>query len=643
MYKRKRQSKGFTLIEVIVTLVILAILAGLSYGTVTGLAARAEQNAQDQVARSLFMAAQSALTHVYANDPATVESLETAAEAVSIGLISPAPESAEWTKELAVNGGNILSLASNAGGGEALLALLDGYVDDKTVLQNNILIEYNRLTGNVLACFYAKDTALSHGEGGYDVYRRDEASLRRAAVGVYMVEYTGSRALRVSDGQIGSLDALSVRLVDYDDPGAAQGNNINGGHNYGLLTLECALPAGAPADTVYEICVSAYAGRQQANNFTLSIGPNTAVAHVAMDGIGSNLNTALHTPIGYTAGGQRREAALFIDPRPDAAGRALLVLVLDSQVAGAGIRDLYTEIAAGELTATVAAHSASTGAAYQAASNSAHALYAGVDENGQATVAGIRHLNNLRYTPGGSFVQTRDIPVIDYTGEAWPMAPLGDALAPDGAFSGSYDGRDHAIQGLTMPEGTKNAGLFLCIAAGGRVERVHLCDSEITGSLRVGGIAAENRGTINDCMVYQTPDAEGLSISATGPGALSGGIVASNSGTISACAVYNGAADAALSISATGAGAFAGGIAGSNSGTISACMVNDAADGALGLLSITATGIGALAGGIAAESSGMVEDCRTGAEVEVQSLKGSQSTGLSSRRRTYIRFTGIAG
>ena len=151
------------------------------------------------------------------------------------------------------------------------------------------------------------------------------------------------------------------------------------------------------------------------------------------------------------------------------------------------------------------------------------------------------------------------------------MAPLGDALAPDGAFSGSYDGRDHAIQGLTMPEGTKNAGLFLCIAAGGRVERVHLCDSEITGSLRAGGIA------------------------------------------------------------------------GSNSGTISACMVNDAADGALGLLSITATGIGALAGGIAAESSGMVEDCRTGAEVEVQSLKGSQSTGLSSRRRTYIRFTGIAG
>ena len=608
MHKRKRQSKGFTLIEVIVTLVILAILAGLSYGTVTGLAARAEQNAQDQVARSLFMAAQSALTHVYANDPTMVESLENAAEAVSIGLISPAPESAEWTKELALNGGNILSLTSNAGGGEALLALLDGYVDDKAVLNHSIVIEYNRQTGNVLACFYAKEAALSHGEGGYDVYRRDEASLRSGSVGVYMVEYTGSRAMRSSDEHAEGLDELSVRFVDYDDPGAARGNNINGGNNYGLLTLECALPAGAPADTVYEIAIHAYAGQKKAESFTLRIGPSTAVAHVAMDGIGSNLNTVLHKPIGYTESGLKRGAALFIDPRPDAAGRALLVLVLDSQVEGAGICELYPEIADGELTATVTAHSASTGVDYQAASNSAHALYAGVDKDGLASVASVRHLNNLRYTPGGGFAQTRDIIVYDYTGQPWPMAPLGDALAPDGAFSGSYDGRGHAIQGLTMPEGTKNAGLFTCIAADARVEHVRLCDSEITGSLRAGGIAAEN------------------------------------SGTISACAVYNGSAAEdfpGLRISATGAGAQAGGVAASNSGKISACAVNDA-DAALGMLSIAASGMGAAAGAIAAESSGTVEDCFTGAGVEVQSLPGSQSTGLSNRGRGYIGFTGIA-
>lgn len=629
------------------TLVILAILAGLSYGTVTGLAARAEKNAQDYVARSLFMAAQSALTHAYANDPALVQSLENASEAVSLGLISPAPESAEWTKELAQNGGNIISLASNAGGGEALLALLDGYVDDKAVLKDSILIEYNRLTGNVLACFYAKEATLSHGDGGYNVYRRDEASLRSGSVGVYMVEYTGSRTVGAAEEHAGGVDELSVRLVDYDDPNAARGNNINGGKNYGLLALECALPVGAPADTVYEIRVNAYAGREKADSFMLSVGPNTAVAHVAMDSIGSNLDTALRSPIGYTGGGQARGTALFINPQPDASGRTLLVLVLDSQIRGAGIRDLYPEIADGELTAAVTAHSASSGADYQAASNSAHALYAGVDENGLAHVASVRHLNNLRYTPGGSFVQTGDILVADYAGELWPMTPLGDALAPDGAFSGSYDGQNYHIRGLSMPEGTQNAGLFECIAEDGRVERVHLYESEITGGLRAGGIAAENRGMIAACTVSHTADtadSKGMHISATGAGAQAGGIAASNSGTIRDCAVYHRAADSAgLSISATGAGARAGGIAAKNSGSMEACTVNYPADTALAKLIITAAGTGAVADAIAAENSGAMTECYAGMDVEARSLPGSQPTGLSNRARAHIRFAGIAG
>lgn len=665
MQRRKRRAKGFTLIEVIVTLVILAILAGLGYGTVAHLVARAEQNAEDQVARSLFMAAQSALTHVYANDQATAESLENASETVSLGLVSPAPESAEWTKELALNGDNILSLSSNAGGGTALVALLEGYVDDKAVLAHSILIEYNRLTGNVLACFYSKQTTLSHGDGGYNVYERGEAALRSGSVGVYMVEYTGSRQVRSLAERTGGLDELAVALVDYDDPGAMQGHNINGGSNYGLLTLECALPSGAPQDTVYEISINAYAGRELAGSFTLSIGPNTAVAHVAMDSIGSNMDTALHAPLGYTDGGQARGAALFIDPQRDQNGRQVLVLVLDSQVEGAGIHELYAELAGGELMATVSAESVSGGAVYRATSNSAHALYAAVDANGLASVAGIRHLNNLRYTPDGNFVQTRDIAVVDYTGRAWPMAPLGDALVSDGVFGGSYDGGDYAIQGLTMPAGTQNAGLFRAIAGSGSVRRVHLLESEMTGTLRAGGITAENRGFISACTVCHAADkanAKGLTISATGTGALAGGIAAENSGTISGCAVYHRAETEdtkGLAISATGAGARAGGIAARNRGTLTACTVNDA-DLSGAKLYITATGTGAAADGIVAENNGVVSDCLAGKNVEAKSLPGTAAMGLSGRTgtggaqmallrlalyhsRTHTTATGMAG
>ncbi|MDO4572935.1 MAG: type II secretion system protein, partial [Clostridia bacterium] len=394
MQGRGRAGKGFTLVEVMVTLAVLVIIAGLGYGAVTGLFARAQQNARDHTARALFMAAQSAMTHAYANDPELAEALTASAEAVSLQSIAPQPADEEWARELSLNADKIVCLVSD-GGESPLRSLLMGYVDDRTALEGHILIEFNRETGNLLSCFYSDVTALSP-----ELLReRGADALKAISVGSYWVHYTGARAARQVVEEA-ALDELSIQLVDYDDPDAAQGNDVNGGRNYALLTLECALPAGAPADTVYTVTLTSYQGVSRLGSLSLSLGPEGA-ADIALEALsGRRLDAALASPTAYAGG---RRAVLFFDAQKDAYGRDVLVLVLDSQAAGAGIRELYAEIASGDLVATVSAESASAGQSYQAVSNSEHALFAGVDGDGMAEVASLRHLNNIRYAPDGDF------------------------------------------------------------------------------------------------------------------------------------------------------------------------------------------------------------------------------------------------
>lgn len=52
-----KQKKGFTLVEVIVTLTIVAILAAIAIPTGIGYMENAKQTARDKVARSVFLAA----------------------------------------------------------------------------------------------------------------------------------------------------------------------------------------------------------------------------------------------------------------------------------------------------------------------------------------------------------------------------------------------------------------------------------------------------------------------------------------------------------------------------------------------------------------------------------------------------------
>ncbi|MBO4548245.1 MAG: hypothetical protein J5758_03430 [Abditibacteriota bacterium] len=99
----------------------------------------------------------------------------------------------------------------------------------------------------------------------------------------------------------------------------------------------------------------------------------------------------------------------------------------------------------------------------------------------------------------------------------------------------------------------------------------------------MGGIAAENKGTINNCVVYA--DTEGSVAIDTAGNIRAGGVAGDNTGSITNCMVKN------LSFTSDGAD-YVGGIAGNNQGTISTCYVyntyitnvNGSASGAYGLI-----------------------------------------------------------
>ena len=144
---------------------------------------------------------------------------------------------------------------------------------------------------------------------------------------------------------------------------------------------------------------------------------------------------------------------------------------------------------------------------------------------------------------------------ITLTGE-W--TPIGTAL--DNSYTGTFDGGNHTISGLTVTGSDEYAGLFRYIGSGGTVKNVKLEDVQIESDnqyANVGGVAGYSYGNIENCSVSG-------SVSGSGMNGFAGGVVGSQwGGSITGC-----------SSSATVKGeAYVGGIAGETNygATLTAC------------------------------------------------------------------------
>ncbi|MGL6293094.1 hypothetical protein, partial [Eubacterium aggregans] len=108
---------------------------------------------------------------------------------------------------------------------------------------------------------------------------------------------------------------------------------------------------------------------------------------------------------------------------------------------------------------------------------------------------------------------------IDGGGGTWTLA-MGNEAHP---FTGTFDGQDHYILGLSMGSSTEPMGLFGTIGETGRVSNLSVINLDYTNGETViaGGLVGINRGTITDSRN-----------NAVVSGDVAGGIAGSNSGSL---------------------------------------------------------------------------------------------------------------
>ncbi|MCQ4638016.1 type II secretion system GspH family protein [Anaerovorax odorimutans] len=608
-----RRKKGFTLVEILVTLTILAILAAIAVPTGIRYMENAKQTARDKVARSVFLAAQKALTSKVSSGDKMYLASDQKVDAAKIPGFTDTQ-----------NKDNIVYLSINQTtkdkNSQALYMLLDPYLTDKEILENTVLIEYNKKTGKVYAAFYSEVVpAIGYGGGSgdtYDAYKRSEQERKDGKMGYWGVDSTGIA------GEKEETVKSNIQLVDYDmakgETGESKGHNINRGENYGLLTVECTLPSEAELAGVKSLTLTLKgAGLESVTIENDKTGQIQNVITLDQIGQKADVTAALTQPFKIQEGNQIKNYPMYIENTAD--GHRILVWVLDSQAKGMGIYENHSSLGTGTITAQMQINGDES-KTYEA--EPVHALFSKeYSEDGKTAygIKSVRHLNNIRYTSktiadaDKRYVQMKDVACRDYKDEALEWVPIGDqgkalpAVKTEyewgrtHGFFGLYEGRQHTIYDLTISKDGKDkngkvyamTGLFSCISAQGSVADLELDYTEaywndkdsdhdyfISGYNRVGGIAGENWGTVSRCTVQGR-------FYAAGGEAKVGAIIGKNMGgrgsengpgLVTQCVAAADVMAEEPQVGQEAEGALAGGIVGDNYGRITYCESGTASD-----------------------------------------------------------------
>ena len=176
-----------------------------------------------------------------------------------------------------------------------------------------------------------------------------------------------------------------------------------------------------------------------------------------------------------------------------------------------------------------------------------------IESNGSYTVYNADGLLNVAELVNGG---KTDINItldknIDLTGKDW--TPIGTSF--DNSYTGTFDGGDHTITGLTITTKDQFVGLFGYLNRAGTVKNVVMEGIQITSNHmfgNTGGVAGFSWGTIENCSV---------SGSVSGTKCVGGVVGAQKAGSITGC-----------SSSATVKGTVdVGGVAGEKWGSMTAC------------------------------------------------------------------------
>ena len=203
------------------------------------------------------------------------------------------------------------------------------------------------------------------------------------------------------------------------------------------------------------------------------------------------------------------------------------------------------------------------------------------------------HLNDTYITKDGTFVQTVDIKLSS------DFAPIGK----DWNFGGTYDGQNFTISNLSTTEAKDNFGLFRSVGNSGTIKNIVVKDSKFVSGTNCGSIAANNSGSIINCISYAEISHLGQYV---------GGIVGRNyqKAFVSKCQFH---------------GILKSDTKGSCGGIVGHSLEETVIEYCLNTASLSFPKAGAYLGGIAGVSRGIVRGCKnTGNHVF---FKGSQWTG----------------
>ncbi len=184
----RKKEQGFTLAEMLLTVGIMVILAGISFVALTQYQRKLKLLEMDGTAQELFMAAQNQMSTLEANG--TLELLSETDLGILCADASTADDEGAGAED-ANAGHRYYALIHNAGdnvgsAGEGLLSHLlpFGVIDDTVLTGGNYRIEYDYTAKTVTAVYYSKTASFLSGAGDAYTFKTDgsdAAALKKAA------------------------------------------------------------------------------------------------------------------------------------------------------------------------------------------------------------------------------------------------------------------------------------------------------------------------------------------------------------------------------------------------------------------------------------------------------------------------------
>ncbi len=617
-----RSKKGFTFVEILVTMAIIVITLSIAVPNLIQYRINYEMTGLNDKARILFLAAQNHLITVKNKGelPALVQNLP--------GLTDEDIDAASRPADWAENRDNLVYLQLNQDGtGDAVLRdILKPYLQDVSILEHNITVEFNKKTGMVASVIYSeRANSLAYrgtdspGGDGVNISVRTQDALRANRLGFYGNADTGKlpENLQKPTVTVENNDQLRLVWTDCEPSGSSSsffGDNI-------VYTVKIMSPDGA---TTY----LALSGIQRGDLTLSPINSEIETDLTDLAATGTPTPGSTHTII-YQDG----QFSLILDK---------IDTIHNDNLFGQSIFYRYPSIPMGNFIARVEASAPGSPVKYGDSAVS-HSYFAEEDANGVYKIAYARHLSNMRYlnTAGKFFEQIKDIDwndvallygsndcPVSFTPVSHHYRDVMGNLVSNHFFAGSYQGNHFALRNFVISDTASSPSGLFRVLNGERaaLSNMTLDSFTVTAKDTAGILAGEISAQDTDLNNMTSCNLIDSSLTVTldeGVQAMTGGLVGRNGGSIGQssltdCAVaFQGekVADADLGgvvgynggeiteVTATGitvsGNSYTGGFAGFNAGDMASCSVEEG----------TVSYLGYYSGGFAGASQGSVTAC----------------------------------